>query len=48
MRLFYNASLFDTYDTIVDRGCAASNWLTETPDCIRSIAATPWAKTVTA
>lgn len=41
-------SVFDTYDTIVDRCCAAWNWLAETPDRIRSIAAAPWAKTVTA
>ena len=41
-------SVFDTYDMIVDRCCAAWNWLTETPDRIRSVAAAPWAKTVTA
>jgi len=41
-------SVFDTYDTIVDRCCAAWNWLTETPDRIRSVAAAPWAKTVKA
>jgi len=36
------------YDTIVDRCCAAWNWLTETPDRIRSLATTPWTKTVKA
>lgn len=41
-------SVFDTYDSIVDRCCNAWNWLTETPDRIRSIAAAPWTKTVTA
>ncbi len=41
-------SVFDTYDIIVDRCCAAWNWLTETPDRIRSIAAATWTKTVTA
>ena len=49
-------SVFGTYDAIhrrrwtdiVDRCCAAWNWLTETPDRIRSVAAAPWAKTVTA
>ena len=41
-------SVFDTYDTIVDRCCAAWNWFTETPDRIRSVAAAPWTKTVTA
>lgn len=41
-------SVFDTYDTIVERCCNAWNWLTETPDRIRSIAAAPWTKTVTA
>lgn len=41
-------SVFDTYNTIVDRCCAAWNWLTETPDRIRSIATTPWTKTVNA
>ena len=41
-------SVFDTYDTIVDRCCAAWNWLTDTPDRIRSVAAAPWAKMVTA
>ncbi|MGI4946597.1 MAG: IS630-like element ISAli3 family transposase, partial [Janthinobacterium lividum] len=41
-------SVFDTYDTIVDRCCTAWNWLTETPDRIRSIASAPWAKTVKA
>ena len=41
-------SVFDTYDTIVDRCCAAWNWLTETPDRIRSVAAAPWTKTVKA
>ena len=40
--------VFDTYDIIVDRCCAAWNWLIETPDRIRSIATTPWTKTVTA
>lgn len=41
-------SVFDTYDTIVDRCCTAWNWLTDTPKRIRSIATTPWAKTVKA
>jgi len=41
-------SVFDTYDTIVDRCCAAWNWLMNTPDHIRSIATRSWAKTVTA
>lgn len=41
-------SVFDTYDTIVDRCCTAWNWLTETPDRIQSIASAPWAKTVKA
>ena len=41
-------SVFDTYDTIVERCCTAWNWLTETPDRIRSIATTPWTKTVKA
>jgi len=41
-------SVFDTYDTIVDRCCAAWTWLADTPDRIRSIAATSWIKTVTA
>ena len=47
-------SVFDTYDTIhrrrwtdiVDRCCIARNWLTETPDRIRSIPSAPWTKTV--
>jgi len=41
-------SVFDTYETIVDRCCTAWNWLTETPDRIQSIATTPWTKTVKA
>jgi len=41
-------SVFDSYDTIVDRCCAARNWLTETPDRIRSGAAAPWTRTVKA
>ena len=41
-------SVFDTYDTIVERCCTAWNWLTETPDRIRSIASAPWTKTVNA
>jgi len=41
-------SVFDSYDTIVDRCCAAWNWLTETPDRIRSGAAAPWTRTVKA
>ncbi len=41
-------SVFDTYDTILERCCAAWNWLTDTPDRIRSVAAAPWAKMVTA
>lgn len=41
-------SVFDTYDTIVDRCCTAWNWFIETPDRIRSGAAAPWTKTVMA
>ena len=41
-------SVFDSYDTIVDRCCTAWNWLMDAPDRIRSIAAAPWTKTVTA
>jgi len=41
-------SVFDSYDRIVDRCCAAWNWLMDAPDRIRSIAAAPWTKTVTA
>ncbi len=41
-------SVFDTYDTIVDRCCAAWNWFTETPDRIRSVAGAPWTRTVKA
>ncbi len=41
-------SVFDTYDTIVDRCCAAWTWLMDTPDRIRSLATTPWTKTVKA
>ena len=41
-------SVFDTYDTIVDRCCAAWNWLTADPNRIRSVATRSWAKTVTA
>ena len=41
-------SVFDTYDTIVGRCCAAWTWLTDTPDRIRSIAAAPWTRTVKA
>lgn len=41
-------SVFDNYSTIVDRCCAAWNWLTETPNRIQSVAATPWTKTVRA
>jgi transposase len=41
-------SVFDTYSTIVDRWCAAWNWLTETPNRIQSVAATPGTKTVRA
>ena len=41
-------SVFDTYDTIVDRCCAAWTWLMDAPDRIRSIASTPWTKTVKA
>ena len=40
-------SVFDGYDAIVDRCCIAWNWLTETPDRIRSIATRSWTKTVT-
>ncbi len=40
--------VLDTCDTIVDRCCAAWNWLTDTPDRIKSVAAAPWTKTVTA
>ncbi len=41
-------SVFDTYDTIVDRCCIAWNWLMDQPDRIRSVAAAPWTKTVKA
>lgn len=41
-------SVFDDYDTIVDRCCTAWNWLIDTPDRIRSIATRSWAKPVTA
>ena len=41
-------SVFDTYDTIVDRCCAAWTWFTEIPDRIKTVAAAPWARTVTA
>ena len=41
-------SVFDSHDTIVDRCCTAWNWLMDAPDRIRSIAAAPWTKTVTA
>ncbi len=49
-------SVFDTYDTIhrrrwtdiVDRCCAAWTWLMDAPDRIRSLATTPWTKTVKA
>ena len=40
-------SVFDTYDTIVDRCCAAWNWLANNPNRIQSIATRSWAKTVT-
>ena len=40
--------VFDDYDTIVDRCCAAWNWLMDAPDRIRSIATRSWAQTVTA
>ena len=40
--------VFDTYDTVVDRCCAAWTWLMDAPDRIRSIAATPWTKTLKA
>ena len=40
--------VFDDYDAIVDRCCAAWNWLTETPERIRTIAAAPWTRTVNA
>ena len=41
-------SVFDDYDTIVDRCCTAWNWLMDAPDRIRSIATRSWAQTVTA
>lgn len=41
-------SVFDTYDAIVDRCCAAWNWLMDQPDRIRSIATRSWTKTVSA
>ena len=41
-------SVFDDYTAIVDRCCAAWNWLMDAPDRIQSIAARSWAKTVTA
>ncbi len=49
-------SVFDTYDTIhrrrrtdiVDRCCTAWTWLMDAPDRIRSLATTPWTKTVKA
>jgi len=41
-------SVFDTYDTIVDRCCTAWTWLMDAPDRIRSLAATPWTRTVKA
>ena len=41
-------SVFDTYESIVDRCCAAWNWLMDAPDRIRSIAIRSWAETVTA
>ena len=41
-------SVFDTYDTIVDRCRIAWNWLMDQPDRIRSVAAAPWTKTVKA
>ena len=41
-------SVFDDYDTIVDRCCAAWNWLVDMPDRIRSLATRSWAKPVSA
>ena len=41
-------SVFDTYDTIVNRCCDAWTWLTADPDRIRSVAAAPWTRTVNA
>ena len=41
-------SVFETYDTIVERCCNAWNWLTETPERIQSIASAPWTKIVKA
>ena len=41
-------SVFNTYDIIVDRCCAAWTWLMDAPDRIRSLATTPWTKTVKA
>ena len=41
-------SVFDDYDTIVDRYCTAWNWLTDAPDRIRSIATRSWTKPVNA
>lgn len=40
--------VFITYDAIVDRCCAAWNWLTDNPERIRTIAHRSWAKTVKA
>ena len=39
-----NNSVFNEYNAIVDRCCIAWNWLTETPDRIRSIATRSWKK----
>lgn len=41
-------SVFDGYDALVDQCCIAWNWLTETPERIRSIATRSWVKTVKA
>jgi len=41
-------SVFDTYATIVDRCCTAWTWLMDAPDRIRSLATTPWTRTVKA
>ncbi len=41
-------SVFDTFDTIVGRCCTAWDWIMDAPDRIRSLATTPWIKTVEA
>ncbi len=39
-------SVLDGYDTIVDRCCAAWTRLMDAPDPTRSLATTPWTKTI--